>query len=93
MKANARTLLALINDILDLSKIEAGHVEVVREHVDVPALVDECIATVRESLRGKDVEVYANVAPEVRTLQSHALELRQVMLNLLTNAAKYHRYG
>jgi PAS domain S-box-containing protein len=93
VKANAKTLLALINDILDLSKIEAGHVEVVRENVDVPALVDECIATVRESLRGKAVEVYANVAPEVRTLTSDTLKLRQILLNLLTNAAKFTDTG
>ena len=93
VKANAKTLLALINDILDLSKIEAGHVDVVREAVDVPALVDECIATVRESLRGKPVEVYANVAPEVRTLQSDALKLRQILLNLLTNASKFTDTG
>jgi signal transduction histidine kinase len=93
VKANAKTLLALINDILDLSKIEAGHVEVVRESVDVPALVDECIATVRESLRGKSVEVYANVAAEVRTLTSDALKLRQILLTLLTNAAKFTDTG
>jgi CheY-like chemotaxis protein len=93
VKANARTLLALINDILDLSKIEAGHVEVVSEKVDVPALIDECIATVRESLRGKPVEVYANVAPEVRTLRSDTLKLRQMLLNLLTNASKFTDNG
>src|SRR5262249_59432607 len=57
VKANAKTLLALINDILDLSKIESGHIEVVREDVDVAALVDECIATVREVLRGKQVDL------------------------------------
>ncbi len=93
IKANARTLLALINDILDLSKIEAGHVEVVRETVDIAALVDECIATVREYLKGKTVDVYANIAPEVRTIETDALKVRQILLNLLTNAAKFTDTG
>ena len=93
VKSNAKTLLALINDILDLSKIEAGHVDVVREVVDVPALVDECIATVREYLKGKNVDVYANIAPEVSTVETDALKLRQILLNLLTNAAKFTETG
>jgi PAS domain S-box-containing protein len=93
VKSNAKTLLALINDILDLSKIEAGHVETVRETVDVAALVDECIATVREFLKGKTVDVYANVAPEVSTVETDALKLRQILLNLLTNAAKFTDTG
>jgi len=93
VKANARTLLALINDILDLSKIEAGHVEIVREDVDIAALVDECIATVREVLRGKSVEVVANIDPDARTLSTDALKLRQILLNLLSNAAKFTDTG
>ncbi|MDF2696543.1 MAG: hypothetical protein K0S65_4926, partial [Labilithrix sp.] len=93
VKSNARTLLALINDILDLSKIEAGHVETVRETVDVAALVDECIATVREFLKGKTVDVYANIDPEVSTVETDALKLRQILLNLLTNAAKFTDTG
>jgi PAS domain S-box-containing protein len=93
VKANAKTLLALINDILDLSKIEAGHIDIVRENVDVAALVDECIATVREFLKGKSVDVYANVASDVRTIETDALKLRQIMLNLLTNAAKFTDAG
>ncbi len=93
VKSNAKTLLALINDILDLSKIEAGHVEVVRETVDVAALVDECIATVREYLKGKNVDVYANIDPTVATVETDALKLRQILLNLLTNAAKFTDTG
>jgi PAS domain S-box-containing protein len=93
VKANAKTLLGLINDILDLSKIESGYVEVVKEVVDVPALVDECVATVREYLKGKPVELYATVAPEIVTVTSDALKLRQILLNLLSNAAKFTDTG
>jgi PAS domain S-box-containing protein len=93
VKANAKTLLGLINDILDLSKIEAGHVEIVREKVDAVAVVDECVATIRDFLKGKQVDVLATVAPDVATLETDALKLRQILLNLLTNAAKFTDNG
>lgn len=93
VKANAKTLLALINDILDLSKIESGHVEVVQEDVDLAALVDECSATVRELLKGKDVTMVVSVQPGVSRIRSDSLKLRQVLLNLLSNAAKFTTMG
>jgi CheY-like chemotaxis protein len=93
VKTNAKTLLALINDILDLSKIEAGRVEVVTERVDVQELAEECLATVREYLKGKDVALTMNIAENARYLRSDALKLRQVMLNLLSNAAKFTDSG
>ncbi len=93
VKTNAKTLLALINDILDLSKIEAGRVEVVVERVDVQELAEECLATVREYLKGKDVALTMSIDEKARFLQSDALKLRQVMLNLLSNAAKFTESG
>ena len=93
IKANARTLLALINDILDLSKIESGVVDVVKEEVDLEGLVDECTATVREYLKGKPVELIARVQPSVSRVESDGLKLRQIMLNLLSNAAKFTETG
>ncbi|QSQ20578.1 response regulator [Pyxidicoccus parkwayensis] len=93
VKTNAKTLLALINDILDLSKIEAGRVEVVTEQVDVQELADECMATVKEYLKGKDVALTTHIDPEARLLRSDALKLRQIMLNLLSNAAKFTDAG
>jgi CheY-like chemotaxis protein/signal transduction histidine kinase len=93
VKSNARTLLSLINDILDLSKIEAGRVEVVKEAVEVATVLDECASTVRELLRGKDVELTVNVSPEARIVFTDALKLRQIALNLLSNAAKFTEAG
>ncbi|HEU4732418.1 MAG TPA: ATP-binding protein, partial [Kofleriaceae bacterium] len=91
IKANARTLLALINDILDLSKIEAGRAEVVKETIALPDLAEECMASVREILKGKDVTLNCEVA--VTSVFCDPLKLRQVLLNLLSNAAKFTEAG
>ncbi|MBZ0234500.1 MAG: response regulator [Deltaproteobacteria bacterium] len=93
VKANARTLLALINDILDLSKIEAGHVDVVVERFELAGLVDECIATVREYAKGKPVEIHAQLGDLAIEVDTDKLKLRQILLNLLSNAAKFTESG
>ena len=93
IKANAKTLLALINDILDLSKIEAGRVEIVNEHVDLESLIDECGLTVREILRGKQVELRTIIEPGATDVFTDPLKLKQILLNLLSNAAKFTDTG
>lgn len=91
IKANAKTLLALINDILDLSKIEAGRAEVVKEVVELDELAEECMASVREILKGKDVVLTSEIG--VRQVFTDPLKLRQILLNLLSNAAKFTDAG
>jgi CheY-like chemotaxis protein len=91
IKSNARTLLALINDILDLSKIEAGRAEIVKEVVDLETLAQECLASVKEILKGRDVALTAHIGPS--QVFTDPLKLRQVMLNLLSNAAKFTEAG
>jgi CheY-like chemotaxis protein/signal transduction histidine kinase len=93
IKSNAKTLLALINDILDLSKIESGNVDVVVEEVDIVDLLGECSATVREYLKGKSVELATQIAPDANIVHTDGLKLRQVVLNLLSNAAKFTDSG
>ena len=93
IKSNAKTLLSLINDILDLSKIEAGRVEVVRERVDIATLADECAMTVRDYLKGKDVQLSVRVAERARWAFTDALKIRQILLNLMSNAAKFTESG
>jgi CheY-like chemotaxis protein len=91
IKANAKTLLALINDILDLSKLEAGRAEVIKETVELGALAEECMASVRELLKGRDVTLNSQIS--VQRVFTDPLKLRQVLLNLLSNAAKFTDAG
>ncbi len=93
VKSNAKALLALINDILDLSKIEAGRVDIVRERFELGAVADDCIATVQELLKGKDVAISAQVATEATVAFTDPLKLRQILLNLVSNAVKFTDAG
>jgi CheY-like chemotaxis protein len=93
IRSNAKTLLSLINDILDLSKIEAGRVDIVREIVEVDALLEECRATAQDYLKGKNVVLSVMVEPDARRAFTDGLKLRQISLNLMSNAAKFTQEG
>jgi len=86
-------LLGLINDVLDLSKIEAGKIEVARERVGVAQLVEEVAATARPLVARNDNAFVVEVEPEVGTLTGDTQKLRQILLNLLSNAAKFTERG
>lgn len=93
VKKNAQTLLALINDILDLSKIEAGKAEVLVELVNMVELAQDCADAVREYLKGKEVQITVRVDERAQLVRTDGLKLRQVLLNLLSNAAKFTEFG
>jgi PAS domain S-box-containing protein len=86
-------LLALINDILDISKIEAGKMELFPESFDVKGLIEELAGTVRPLMaqRGNAFEVAC--PPDAGFMFSDLTRLRQVLLNLLSNAAKFSQQG
>jgi signal transduction histidine kinase/CheY-like chemotaxis protein len=86
-------LLGLINDVLDLSKIEAGKMELVPEPVAVSALVDEVATTARPLMdrNGNRFTVSLDGAPP--EIVTDATKLRQILLNLMSNAAKFTEQG
>jgi PAS domain S-box-containing protein len=86
-------LLALINDILDLSKIEAGKMQVFLETFTVNRLVEEIVATV-QPLVGKNQNVLeVSCAPDLGSMRSDLTKVRQSLFNLLSNAAKFTEGG
>jgi signal transduction histidine kinase len=86
-------LLALINDILDVSKLDAGKVELIDETVDVAAIVAECAALVEPQAVGSGVTLDAELPKGEYLLRADSRRLRQILLNLMSNAAKFTLAG
>ena len=86
-------LLALINDVLDISRIEAGAVQLHDETVSIAGMIDEVIATLREQSAVAGVAVRVEVDGDVPLLQADVRALRQMLLNLGANAIKFTPRG
>lgn len=90
---NGRHLLQLINDILDFSKLESGRMTVNVETDDAANVVANSIMTIEGLIKGKDIVVKQNLAPNLRTLKTDVLKVKQILVNLLSNAAKFTEKG
>ena len=91
---SGRTMMKLLNDILDLSKIEAGQLNVVTEPFDLPHALRACGKLLGPSAAQKCLELVVTVTDEVpRVVLGDALRLRQIVLNLLGNAVKFTEQG
>ncbi len=88
-----RHLLGLINDILDLSKIEAGKMSLYLESVDVAQMLHDVAATVRPLVEKNGNALVLEVAPDIGSIRSDVTKTRQVLLNLLSNASKFTEKG
>jgi PAS domain S-box-containing protein len=86
-------LLNLINDILDVSKIEAGRMDLVVEEFDVRAVVDEVAQTIQPLATGGGNRLEVSCPDRVGTMRGDPTRVRQVLLNLLSNAAKFTEKG
>jgi len=90
---SAEHLLGLINDILDLSKIEAGRMEVRLGSVDLAVLVDDCLRTVEPMIRSERLQVRKEMAADLPPLWTDPDKLKQILINLLSNAIKFTDAG
>jgi len=86
-------LLSLINEILDLSKIEAGKMELHIEEVDINRLVSDTVHTVNSLIVKKHNTIKVNIQPRLQVMHSDPTKLRQVLYNLISNASKFTEYG
>ncbi len=87
--ASGAHLLSLINDILDLSKIEAGRMELEVAEFSLPAMLETAITLVRERATRHGIALSLEVAPDIDTIRADERKVKQVMLNLLSNAVKF----
>jgi signal transduction histidine kinase/DNA-binding response OmpR family regulator len=90
---SGRQLLALINDILDLSKIEAGKMDLYLETFDVNTLIDEVAATIGPMVEKNSNELQIGRAKNLGAMHADQVKVRQALYNLLSNAAKFTQQG
>jgi signal transduction histidine kinase/CheY-like chemotaxis protein len=90
---SAQHLLALVDDVLDLARIEAGKIALVREEIDLAALVTDAAETMRDYITAKGLELQIHTAADLPRLWIDRLRIRQVLLNLLVNAARFTEQG
>ncbi|MGE5171413.1 MAG: GAF domain-containing protein [Rudaea sp.] len=90
---SGKHLLSLINDILDLSKIEAGRMELQPSAFDLPAAIENTLLLVRERAQRRGIALRRVVDPRLGTIYGDERKVKQVLLNLLTNALKFTPEG
>jgi signal transduction histidine kinase/DNA-binding response OmpR family regulator len=96
IKTAGKHLLTLINDILDIAKIEAGKMEVIPENFDVIKLIEELSIGVEPLIRKNNNAIVLDISPQVKQeplVCTDVTKLRQILLNLLSNAAKFTDKG
>jgi signal transduction histidine kinase len=93
IRASGRHLLALLNDILDLSKVEAGEMQLELDRTSLRDALDHGVAMVSERAQSQSLSLSVNVEDSVDLVVADPLRLKQVILNLMTNAVKFTPSG
>ena len=91
--ASGTHLLSLINDILDLSKIEAGRMELELTDFDLPTAIENALMLIRERAGRRSIALHTNIDNRLGQIQADERKVRQVVLNLLSNAIKFTPEG
>jgi signal transduction histidine kinase len=93
INAAGKHLLSLINDILDLSKIEAGRMDLYLERFDLSAMLADVVSTVSPLIEKNANALEVDLADDLGNMRADLTKLRQALFNLLSNAAKFTRNG
>lgn len=93
VKNSSQHLLALINDVLDISKIEAGQLQLAREEVDLSQSIEKAMQTVKPLAESKGIELKTRVSTQLKPFMADLRRVEQVLLNLLSNAVKFTDQG
>lgn len=93
MRASGAHVLSLVNDLLDLSKIEAGKMQLDFVEVDVNAVIAECVSIMQTQANRERVVIRQALATSMPRIQADLRALRQILLNLLSNAVKFNQPG
>ncbi len=93
INASGKHLLALINDILDLSKIEAGKMELFLESFDVGKMIEEVASTIQPLVEKNSNRLEIQLAPDLGDMYADQIKVRQALYNLLSNAVKFTENG
>ena len=90
---SGRHLLTVVNDILDMSRIETGKFEIFTEHFDPCPMIDVCCQIVKPQLMGADLEIIQNISWDLPEIVADERACKQILLNLLSNAIKFSEPG
>jgi PAS domain S-box-containing protein len=91
--ASGALVMSLVNDLLDLSKIEAGKMEFAFTSIDTNRIVSECVSIMRPQASQEGVVIRLSLSPSLPNILANERSLRQIVLNLLSNAVKFNKPG
>lgn len=94
IQSSGNLLLSIINDVLDISKIESGKIEIITSSYDIASMINDCYNVATARARDKDLKIIVECDKNIpRLLSGDETHIRQVIVNLLTNAVKYTEKG
>lgn len=94
IKNAGKTLLSIINDILDLSKIESGKMEIINVDFDPRSIISEIYSLTKDKASNKGLEYHMDISKDIpKSIHGDEIRISQIMLNLINNAVKYTEKG